>query len=361
MSLVQKARKRASLWVGMRIKKLALTFHTYFCTKSLEMVFYEEMAEWQPDIVHSHDGITLPVAAKVAEKCGAQLVFDSHELESHRNPPLSWVRKRQVIALEKKYLPKADVVFTVGHEIADYLSGTYKIKKPTVLYNSPHKNPTPIPERWDTFDRDDIRNELRLNNKSFLLVHTGNVTFNRGIEQAIVALAKMERNIEVVQKYPLGVHLALVGNRVPAVVNRINSLIKKYNVQSRIHYIDPVAPNSIVKYIGTADACLIPVIPLVLSYEFAMPNKLFEGVLAGLPIIASDLCELKRFVADNQLGVLYQADNTDKMAEALKEIILGAQKYRRTGKRHAELVTKFSWEAQEKLLLKEYRNLNLGQ
>ncbi|MEM7470534.1 MAG: glycosyltransferase family 4 protein [Pseudomonadota bacterium] len=357
MSLTSKLQRLGNKTLNSRFKKLSLMFHTVFCDLSLRIVFQDEIAAWNPDIVHAHDGIALPLAAKVAQKCDAKLVFDSHELETHRNPPLPWLRKMQVIHLEKTYLPKADIVVTVGHKIAEYLEKTYRIRRPLVLYNSPRKTPLPIPERLKTHDRTDLRDELMVPPNAFLIVHTGNVTFNRGIEQSVIGLSKAAEDPQFRKAYKGGIHFAMVGNTVPAVVKRIEALHLKYGEAISLHFVPPIAPNQIIDYIKTADASISPGIPLVLSYEFGMPNKLFEAILAGLPIVAADLVEKKKLVAEYGLGMSYQADDTDRLAEAFLEVSLNYEIYERGANRQAELNELFSWEAQEQKLIEAYSAL----
>ncbi len=340
-----------------RMKRMSLMFHTVFCDLSLRMVFREEMAAWKPDVVHAHDGISLPLASKVADDCGARLVFDSHELETHRNPPLSRIRRWQVQHLERKYLPKADAIFTVGQKIAGFLSSAYRIKTPVVLYNSPRVLPNPVANRWDTPDRTNLREELLIRSNGFLLVHTGNVTFNRGIEQAVIGLSKAVSDPAFKDAYPGRVHLALVGNRVPQVVARVEQLHRRYGACIDIHFVEPVAANRIVEYISTADASISAGVPLVLSYEFGMPNKLFEALMAGLPLIASDLVEMKRFIAENELGISYQADDTDKLAEAFTELAFNIDRYQVSESRLDSLREQFCWEAQETKLLQTYERI----
>lgn len=357
MGLLSKIQRLGYAATNSRLKKYTLLFHTVSCDLSLRMVFQEEMTAWQPDIVHAHDGISLPLAAKVAEACNAKLVFDSHELETHRNPPLPWVRKMQVVHLERKYLPKANAIFTVGRKISRYLEKTYKIAPPTVLYNSPRKEPHPIPDRQMTLDRSDIRDEIQVRAGEFLLVHTGNVTYNRGLEQAVIGLSKAAIDPKFRSKWPRGIHFAMIGNRVPAVVNRINKLHEKYGERIKISFLDPIAPNKIVEYIRTADACISPGIPLVLSYEFGMPNKLFEAILSGRPIIASDLVEQKETIEGHRLGLCYQADDTDALSQAFIELAVNYTSYIHSPTRHRELVDLFCWEAQEVKLLEVYAKL----
>lgn len=361
MRFLNRLQKLGHAAADSRMKRIFLMFHTIFCDVSLRMVFREEMAAWKPDVVHAHDGITLPLASKVADDCGAKLVFDSHELETHRNPPLPRIRRWQVQHLERKYLPKADVIFTVGEKIAGFLASTYGIKRPVVLYNSPRARPNPLSKRWDTPDRSNLREELLIRRNGFLLVHTGNVTFNRGIEQAVIGLSKAVSDPFLKEAFPGGVHLALVGNRVPQIVARIEHLHKRYGESICIHFVEPVAANRIVEYISTADASISAGVPLVLSYEFGMPNKLFEALMAGLPLIASDLVEMKRFIADNQLGVSYQADDTDKLAEAFTDLATNIERYRVSAQRLDILRQQFCWEAQETKLLQAYDQLLQGE
>lgn len=357
MTVLKKVTDKLRGALNVILNRVLREFHTLVCDHSLRMVFQKEMEDWEPDIVHAHDGIALPVAAKVAETCNAKLVFDSHELETHRNPPLPRLRKWQVRRLERTYLPKADAVFTVGDEIAAYLAREYGIAKPVVLYNSPPKHPLPVAERWQTIDRNDLRSELYIPSKSFLVVHTGNVTFHRGIEHAVVGLSKAADVPEFKERYPNGVHLALVGNRVPAVVARVKNLIKKYDNKITIHYVDPVSPDRVVQYIKSANASILPAIPLVLSYEFSMPNKLFESILANLPIIASDVIEVKKIISEHNLGVTYEADNTDRLAEAFLEFSLNIEGFQRTEEKHLSLISSFSWEKQGAKMLDVYAEL----
>ena len=357
MSVIGKARRAVSGVTSRWFRKQMMRFHTSICDITLRMVFQDEITDWKPDFVHSHDAISLPMAAKVAEKTGAKLLFDSHELETHRNPPLPWIRKWEMVRLERRFLPQADAVFTVGRKIADYLEKSYDIQRPIVLYNSPRKVPLPLSDRLATWGRTNVRDELTVRANTFVITHTGNVTFNRGLEQAVVGLSKAADIPEFRREYPGGICLALVGNTTPEVVKSIGRLHKKYGQNIRIDYLKPVGANMIVDYIRTADAAISCGVPLVLSYEFGMPNKLFEAVMAGLPILVSDLVEQKRFVQDHHVGVAYQADDTNDLANRFVEMALNLDSYQRAPERQAALEAALSWEAQEQKIIEVYEAL----
>ena len=155
-------------------------------------VFAPSITAFQPDVVHGHDGLALPLTVRVAQASGAICVFDSHELEAHRNHPLIWAMRPRIQALERRFLPRVNAVLTVSRTIASHLEEHYAIKRPTVLYNAPPRTPAPLPQRWKGSPRMTVRYEAELNATAVLLVYTGNIATGRGIEQTLQNLAELQ-------------------------------------------------------------------------------------------------------------------------------------------------------------------------
>lgn len=262
--------------------------------------------------------------------------------------------------MERKYLPQTDRVITVTNRAADYLAHEYGIDRPTVLFNAPPANPTAMPNKWEVYDRDDVRGDLNLHPKDFLFVYTGNITLNRGLELAVIALSRIQNFKDPNKRFKSKFHLAAVGEVKGDQDKAIMSLAETYGLQGCVHLLKPVAPHRVAKYISTANASIIPILPVTLSYEFAMPNKLFEATLSGNPIICADLLEMGPFVTENSLGLTYIADKPDDCATKMLELIRNYEQFERSDARQAELSDKFSWEAQEKKLLAMYANINLN-
>lgn len=329
-----------------------LTYRTY------DMTFGGVLRDFKPDVIHAHDGVTFPTAARVAEEVGAKLVLDNHELEAHRSPPLSALKRRQVEAIERRILPKADRTMTVTELAADYLASHYRIRRPVVVFNAPPARPGPIGGRWDVLDREDVRSDLRLHPRDFLFVYTGNITLNRGLELAIIALSRLQGFADPNGRFRKRYHLAVVGKPQSGQENVIRDMAKAYGVP--LHVLDPVAPYRVASYISTANASIIPIMPVTLSYEYAMPNKLFEAMFSGNPIIASDLLEMGPFIHDNRLGLTYSAESPDDCVEKMIELITRFPEFERSRQRQSELETTYAWEAQEKKLLDMYQELFSG-
>ncbi|GLP87864.1 glycosyltransferase [Tritonibacter mobilis] len=340
------------------VRRVLMIGHTFFMYRTYESVFGSHIDAWNPDVIHSHDGVTLPAAANAARRTGAKLVFDSHELEVHRSPPLPYLRRIQVERMERKYLPQADKVITVTERAADYLAHEYCIDRPTVLFNAPPVEPTPMPEKWEVYDRFDVRADLNLHPRDFLFVYTGNITLNRGLELAIIALSRIQDFRDPNERFGSRYHLVAVGKVQSGQDRAIKRLASAYGLEDCVHILQPVAPHRVANYISSANASIIPILPVTLSYEFAMPNKLFEATLSGNPIICSDLLEMGPFVSENSLGLTYSADSPEHCAVKMLELIKNYGQFERSVARQIELNEKYSWEAQERKLIAMYQELN---
>jgi glycogen(starch) synthase len=329
--------------------------------RSYEIVFVSLVQEWAPDIIHSHDGVTLPAAAKSARHLGARLVFDSHELEAHRNPPLTWSQRKQVERMERAYLVRADRVITVSQCISDYLAAKYRIRRPEVIFNTPEASQKTMQPRWGGIDRSDVRSELKLDLHKFLFVYTGRVTFNRGLELAIKALSKLQGFQDPNKCFDSDYHLAVVGAVQKGYDGHLQQLAAACGVSQQVHFLPPVAPQQVASYIEAANASIIPIMPVTLSYNFAMPNKLFEAMLAGLPIIGSDLIEMGTFIRNNGLGLTYTSDKINDCVSTMKTLITHFARFHRSLDRQHELAKTYSWEAQTPILLSLYNYLTTSK
>lgn len=336
------------------LRPLMVRSYSFLTYRTYDMTFGQVLRDFRPDVIHAHDGVTFPTAARVAEEVGAKLILDNHELEAHRSPPLSALKRRQVESMERRVLPKADRTMTVTELAADYLASTYKIKRPVVVFNAPPARPGPAGKRWDVADREDVRSDLRLHPRDFLFVYTGNITLNRGLELAIIALSRLQGFSDPNGRFRR-YRLAVVGKPQSEQDEVIRDLAATYGVP--LHILEPVAPHRVASYISTANASIIPIMPVTLSYEYAMPNKLFEAMLSGNPIIASDLLEMGPFIHDNRLGLTYSADDPDDCAEKMMDLIARFPEFERSPERQRELEQAYAWEAQEQKLLEIYRDL----
>jgi len=306
--------------------------------------FAPAVTAFRPDVVHAHDLFCLPAGLVAAGAAGAKLVYDSHELEVHRNPPLPPILKRYYGWIESRAIRRAAAVITVCEPIADHLRDEYGIARPVVLFNAPSIEPQPANAPVPT--RTSIRSDARVPAHMKLGVYVGLVTINRGIETLLEALAGQ-----------LDVFIAAVGPTNAAYTPSLLALARKLGVADRFAMLPPVPPEQVVDYISGADFGLNPLIPVTLSYQYAMPNKLFEMAFAGLPIINSDAQESARFVTEHSLGVIYPSGDAAACRAAMARVAGNPAAHRLSAEALARLRQAYGWHRQAEKLGVLYRGL----
>lgn len=250
--------------------------------------------------LHASDLYVLPAVAAVGVDANIHVSFDSRELYAHvaatkRKP---WSRLAWHL-LQKRYLPQCDSVFTVSDGIADEMANSFAIPRPIVVRNLPlHAS-----QRHGT----DVRTALKLPKNAFLCLHLGQARADRGCETAVSAVSQLD-----------DMHLAFVGNA--PLKARLASLAARSGASNRVHFLPPVPPELVTSFVRTADVGLSLLPRSCLNHELALPNKFFEYVSAGVPVVVSRLREMARLVADHQIGMSVEPSSVPALADALREI-----------------------------------------
>ncbi|MDD5177483.1 MAG: glycosyltransferase family 4 protein [Sterolibacterium sp.] len=296
-------------------------------------VFCEHVVAIKPDIVHAHDLICLPAGFNAKRETGARLIYDAHELETHRNPPLPFFQKYFVGLVEAKYAQRADAINTVGMLVGQELAAHIKRNDINILYNSPPLDDCPR----------NIRTDLQLDEETQLLIYVGKVTEGRGVGQILELLPKMP-----------GVIFATIGPCDLKSHSKLKSHSERLGVSSRFRILPPVPFEQVVSYIKGADLGVISVEPVTLSYRYCMPNKLFELSFANVPIISNKLDEIEGYLAELGNGEIADFENKAALAYTMFRMLQEKQRYLMGADALAVLQQKYSWESQSKKLLKSY-------
>lgn len=303
-------------------------------------IFNQALTGLKPDVVHAHELATLLGGWRYARRSNATLIYDSHELELGRNGRFSAWEKVIRAKAEKFLIKRSDAVITVCDSIADYLMRYYAIPRPTVVLNSPDDHLAQV-------SATDLRSALGLELGTPLAVYVGKVTFNRGIEFGIEALAH----------YP-ELHLALVGPRDERVTARLRAEAAELQVSARLHVVDPVPHEQVVSFIHSADVSLVLIQPVCLSYEYCFPNKLLESILGGVPVLASRLVELERLLAETGAGLVVPPADTAAITAGIRHIVANQRAMRASAATIERTREKYGWHAQASRLLALYQQLS---
>jgi len=316
--------------VAMFLVKRIAPFVKY---RLFSKVFAEPVARLKPDIVHAHDLICLKAAHDAAASCGAVVVYDAHELEVHRNPPLPFFQKRWVSYVEGKYARRAAAVNTVGRLVGEVLAKHLGRNDINVIYNSPMIQDC----------QSNIRADLNLPPDAPLLIYVGKVTTGRGVGEIMAVLPKLE-----------GVFFATIGPCDENTRRTLERQSDRIDVAERFRILPPVPFEQVVSYIRGSDLGVISVEPITLSYRYCMPNKLFELSFANVPIISNKLDEIEDYITELGNGDIADFENDAALPYTIARMLKEKQRYIMGPDALALLHQKYSWNTQSKRLLAVY-------
>jgi glycosyltransferase involved in cell wall biosynthesis len=243
--------------------------------------------------------------------------------------------RRVVLAFEAAHAAYPDHAFAVSPALAEAVAEDYRLDRlPTVLLNAPRL------ADFDGIGRPTVREAAGVAANAPLIVYAGGVTPLRGIETLVTALARLP-----------GAHLALIaGARTPYLLSLLDRA-RDIGCGARLHLLPYVAPRWISSFLRDATVGVHPLTRYG-NAEVALPNKLFDYLHAGLPVVVSDCRTMAEFVRQYRVGRVFAAGDAESLAVALRETIAERALLRPN---IVAACDRFCWERQEPALLDFYR------
>jgi glycogen(starch) synthase len=235
-------------------------------------------------LVIAMDVFALAGSSLIARRSKAKLFYDMRELNFALGPLQGRGLKQTIITRhEERQLKRVDTVIVSGDLDADLIKKRFELKvRPTVLLNTPPYNDVV---------QSPLRQACKLDAHTPLVIYQGVVHHGRGLEPFFHAM-----------KYMSDVHLAVLGDG-PAMADLQRSA-RQIGVSDRVHWLGSVPYDELHAYTCGADVGLCLIEPLSLSYEYALPNKLFEYMNARIPSIVSNLPALRLHIEKYPVGGL---------------------------------------------------------
>jgi glycosyltransferase involved in cell wall biosynthesis len=123
----------------------------------------------------------------------------------------------------------------------------------------------------------------------------------------------------------------------------------------RVHFVNPVGPGQVVEYLRGVDVGLIPILSYA-SHEMALPNKLFEYLHAGVPVVSSELQSLGEFLRATGVGVTFPPEDAKALAAAVRVVLADHERFAAAAG-DPELLATYSWSRQADELRRIYAGL----
>ena len=304
-----------------------------------------ELLRTRPEILHAHDSDALEPVASAARTLRIPFIYDAHELwlgQLRRGRSrIYWSLFLTYFRLVQRMLvPHAAAVITVSPAIASRLQRAYDLAQVHVVPNYPEADGATVPIDLRSLPGGEV-----IPAEAPIVLYLGAMMPGRGIEELLAAMREVP-----------GAHLVLLGYGL--LVEQIRAQVGELGLAERIHFLGPVPPNEVVSYSASADIGVSPLFASAPSYALSLPNKLFQYMAAGLPVVASDLPQVRDVVEANAAGICIDTSQPSLIAAALRSILEDPQAAARMGSAGREAVRRtYNWKTAARELLATYAYL----
>lgn len=267
--------------VIIQVKFFINLIQSLFIVLEIMLKFLPIIIKFRPNIIHCSDYTFLPLAISFKGLTRAKIIYDVHELESQTNS-ITKLTSNYIFWLEKSLLPFVDVSLHVSESIQRWYKHNFGWYKSEIILNSPIINQSSQNDNY-------FRNTFKIPENIKIFLYLGILDRGRGIETALNIFKELESKAAIVFMGHGGYE------------SKIRDYSQKFN-NIFVHH--PVPHNEVVSIASSADFGYCVIENASLSDYFCLPNKLFECVFSGLPVLASKFPDISNVVKEFNLGIL---------------------------------------------------------
>lgn len=289
--------------------------------------------KYRPEIIHAHDFYVLPIAVLIKIFCNSKIIYDAHELESettHRS------KKMRILVnfIEKMCLRKINFFITVSPSILDWYVEKYHFKNSEIILNSPVIDKIMTGKKGSNY----FREKYSLPSDTTIYLYLGKLALGRGIHTILDAFTKISPKFIVI----------FMG--AGPLETEIQVLAEKH---TNIFLHEQVPHNTVTQISSCADFGLCLIEGVSKSYEYCLPNKLFESIFSGLPIIVSNLPDMRNLVQKYGVGICID-NSSEKLIQTINSVKVSDFDGRLF---EFDSLVELSWEFQAQKLERIYTSL----
>jgi glycosyltransferase involved in cell wall biosynthesis len=284
------------------------------------------------EVYHAHDLDTLPVCAAAAFLTSGKLVYDSHELWLESRKHLMETSRPFMVLerfAESFIAPLADAVIAVTPGRAEVMKEMYPDMPPPVLVAN---YPTLLPEKLRSGE---VRRSLGVcAEPKFLFLYQGILGLHRGLEELMEAAVLLRG---------LPLHIGFVGHDRSG--GAIPCYARERDIGDMITFHPPVPSEQLPDITASAECGLLLFQGSCLNHTYSLPNKLFEYMMAGLPILGCDLPEISRVIERHRCGILVDASDPASIADGMRRMAADPEQAAAMGRRGYEAAREnYTWD-----------------
>jgi len=330
--------RRKSLPLDNRLyktKRMFLLFEKgplFYAEYNFRLFFY--LLFNRADVLVANDLDTLLANYLASKMKSAKLVHDSHEyftgvpeLQGRNFAKKTWKK------IERWIFPKLKYIYTVNDSIAHLYNDEYGVEVKVV-----RNFPLMIENEAKTLKS---KKDLQLPEDKKIILYQGSVNIDRGLIEAVEAM-----------QYIYDAVLLIIGDG--DIIEDVKSLSQKLNLSDKVVFKKRVPFEELINYTAIADIGISLDKDTNINYRFSLPNKIFDFIHAGVPVLASNLVEIKKIYSKYEIGDMIDNHNPIHIAQKINFMLKDADK-RKLWKENCLLASKeFCWENEAKVLSEVY-------
>jgi len=335
---------------GFAVKRFSsiMRYNTFLGSLELFLKLTLAAIRQNADIYHAHDTSTLLQCYIAARLRHAPIIYDSHEVNV--DPQDSGLRKSYRYPfyhiIEKLLIGRVDAVITVNSYIAKYLENRYHLKKSIyIIMNCPSLKEDLQSGKTikNTPCLDELIIQKQKNRK--IIIYQGAISQRRCLKQLVEAMQYLP------DKYCLFILGA--GPLLP----ELKKFTASNNLNERIFFPGLIDLEQLQSCTKQADIG-VTLVAEGLNYYLSSPNKLFQYIHAGLPIIAQNFPFYKEINECYDIGYLIESVEPQVIANAIKAVLEDDTLYLKMKSNTVIAKERYNWEKESKVLLEIYRKIN---
>lgn len=307
----------------------------FYALYNIRLFFY--LLFNKADVLVTNDLDTLLPNYIVSKLKSSVLFYDSHEYFTEVPELVNRPRIQSFwLAIEKYIFPKLKNVFTVNDSIASIYNSKYNVDV-KVIRNMPfrsHMKTSPI-----------TRAQLGLpTDKKIFLFQGAGINVDRGAEEAIEAISGVDNAV-----------LLFIGGG--DVIDDIKRNVELLNLQQKVFFLPKQPMEVLYQYTSLADFGLSLDKDSNLNYKYSLPNKLFDYIQAQLPVLASNLPEVRKIVEQYGIGKITPSHSIDDLRKSMKSMVSDDTQLALWKENLKFAASELCWENEEKKLFDIFKDV----
>lgn len=334
---------------GFKIKRLSRKYRSYSIFGRLGFTLRFTLAAFnqKAEVYHSHDLNTLLECYIAAKLRRAKIIYDSHEVCV--DPQVHNLVYRLYSLIEKLLIGRVDAVITVNSYIAKYLEDRYHLNKHVfVVMSCPplKQDVSSINIVKNSICLDKLRAEKQKNKK--IILYQGVINEERCLKQLIEAMNYL----------PEDYCLFIIGEG--DFLPELEALTLSNGLSEKVFFPGVINVEMLPACTKFADIGVTLVAGKRLNHYYSSPNKLFQYIHAGIPIIAQNFPFLREVIEGYDIGCLVDNIEPAQIAAAIRSTMQDERRYSIMKANTIVARERYNLEEESKVLLEVYRKIDVG-